>query len=295
MDEDDVFKLFSVSPTEKRLFETLKSQLAFLTSEELMRLVLVRKTKEACLEHATKYRECIIKYTPQSISLDDAMDVISTRVMWPWLGAKAKDNSSIVHVTARHVNTGALPIKMYLRGLFFVIESVYRIDPEGLTKHGLTVCVDMTGFSVMHHYDKLLLQAVVDVLERGWPVKLKNVLIYHCPVTVHTAISMFLPMFTTNKLRERIRVVHFRHLKKYIDEHMIPCEFGGKLADVTYENWIASLTGYTLERGGIRGERSHTPDEEERELMAKAMATKGSPTLGATMSSPPPPPPPPPA
>ena len=273
-----VFSTFNAEAREKELFTSLQRELSFLTDEELMRFVIVKKTKAECLEDAPRLRETILKYTPQSIRLDDVIDVLATRVLWAWQGARAKDGSSILLCNGQCLRPSETSLRVFLRALFFVVESLYKLDPEGLTRQGLTLVVDMRNFALYTNGDRHFFQSVAEVLERGWPIKVKQVLLFHVSASVRGALGVFRQLFKGEKIKQRVRVTHYADLKKDIDEHMIPLEYGGKLCDVTFEKWIAQVSGGMVDEIEVgdrgRGNDEEMVDEEEKKLYEMAQATK---------------------
>jgi len=296
-----IFAKFSATPEEMALHGILQHHLPFLTEEELLRLVIVKKTIDGCVAAAQQYRETIVKYTPQGIRIDDIASVLSTRFMWAWQGARAKDGSSVLCCSAKGLQrlVATTHPQQVLRAMFFVVEGLYRIDPEGLTRHGITVIADMADVSPgMCLGTRAFLQSVIGPLERGaWPVKVKRVLLFHVSRAVRLSLqSLFLSnLVHSEKVKGRVKIIRYAELSREIDRHMIPLEYGGLLDDVCYEKWIQMTLGsqFSATDSGwdaasslsslptsprpseaVSMEAAVFLDEEERELYSRARATK---------------------
>eukprot|EP00759_Apiculatamorpha_spiralis_P008340 PhF_6_TR1537/c0_g1_i1/m.2808 len=260
--------LFSPSPEEIALFEALRSELSFLDDQELMRLIIVKKTKENIVRDAGKVRDTIMKYTPSTIRLDDVEDVLMTQFIWPWFGAKAKDGSSVVLCNAQALLPSQFPEIKIIKTLFFVVEYLFRIDVEGMTRQGITVLVDLTNLG-MKNCDKVLFQKVTDIFEHGWPVKLKHVYLFHCATFVKGIIKLFQPLIKSDKIKARVEIIKYKNLVSVVDSHSLPLEYGGKLSDCSFKSWMETLT-YVPSTKPIKVDL----DDEEKQIVQALRAQK---------------------
>uniref|UniRef100_A0A1B6D463 CRAL-TRIO domain-containing protein n=1 Tax=Clastoptera arizonana TaxID=38151 RepID=A0A1B6D463_9HEMI len=110
---------------------------------------------------------------------------------------------------------------------------------------GLTVLIDMTGFSLQHHAKFLspyYARRTVDVIQETFPLRFKGFHVINQPF-YFDAVFAFLKPFLKEKIRQRIYLhgKDMSSLHNFINQEILPSEYGGSQGEFDNTWWREDL------------------------------------------------------
>ena len=179
------------------------------------------------------YQKIIKERQLENLSAADVLQEMRTAKMYIPGSRDLKGAALFVVKAANHI-PGQFPKESTIKLAYYLGEVVTsNIKTQ---RNGLTLLIDLDGMD-MASFDATFMAEVINFFQNHIPAAVKNILIWHAPWWIRSAIQIVSP-FLKEKMRKRIHLCdNMFALQQFIAQDQLPVDFGGTF-DYDHESFV---------------------------------------------------------